>query len=503
MSIKRSSGILMHITSLPSPYGIGDLGPSAYDFVNFLKESDHRYWQILPVTPTQDTFSHSPYSSFSAFGGNPLLISPELLEKSGFIMSKDYSVPEISDPEKVDFPVVERFKRELLEIAFQNFKRKGIHKKEYLKFCKQERFWLEDHSLYVALQKNFQSEWMEWPERYRDRDAGALTEAKNEFSDAIEKEKFIQFLFYSQWQGLTKFAAKNGIGFFGDIPFYINLGSVDCWANQKYFKLDSNKQPTAVSGVPPDYFSETGQLWGTPVFNWKALQEDDFKWWVERIKHNLDLFDLVRLDHFRAFSAYWEIPAGHLTAIEGKWKKTPGVAFFNRLKKEIPTMRLVAEDLGDLDQPVYDLIDKFDFPGMRVLQFAFGDDIANTTHIPHRYSANNIVYSGTHDNNTTKGWYVKTGKTERKNLSLYNGRRVHSGNVHKVMHRLALASVGKVAIVPVQDILGLGEEAKMNFPGTTRGNWLWRISPEVSLHEKAAELRDLNRVYGRFDPEEV
>lgn len=501
MDLKRSCGVLLHITSLPSPFGIGDVGPAAYDFVDFLEKSGHEYWQLLPLNPTDATFSHSPYSSYSAFAGNPLLISPELLEKEGFVDLKKIPKPKDISTSKVHFEVVEAYKKELLERAYQNFKQKK-EKKDFTEFCSRHDKWLDDYSLFISLRKKYElSGWFDWPKDVRDRKPAALKQARTELAESIEKEKFIQYLFFTQWESLTDYAHGKGIKFFGDIPFYINHDSADCWANAAYFKLDEEKMPTHISGVPPDYFSKDGQLWGTPVYEWETLQENEFDWWVARINQNLLLFDLVRLDHFRAFAAYWEVPAGEETAINGKWVKTPGTRFFSLLKKEFPNMPLIAEDLGLLDEPVYKLLRKFDFPGMNVLHFAFGEDRRGNPYLPFNHLPHSVVYTGTHDNNTSRGWYENAGRVERKHLKDYAGVRVTAKNVHLVLHKIALNSVAKLAVVPLQDLTGLGEEAIMNTPGTTEDNWSWRAEPDQIPKELAADFKQLNELFGRVREE--
>ncbi len=497
MELKRSSGILLHISSLPSDFGIGDIGPAAYGFIDFLKASGHHYWQILPLNPTHSNYSHSPYSSSSAFAGNPLFISPSLLEEDGFLKLREFPVSKESTPEKVNFKEVEKYKTDMLEMAFQNFKKKKLSSEAFISFCKNQASWLEDFSLFMALRSKFGNNWTCWPKELKNRRAKALKDAREEFAEIIEKEKFIQFLFFFQWKKLVDYAHKNQVNFIGDIPFYINHDSVDCWVNSGYFKLDEDKQPEKISGVPPDFFSETGQLWGTPVFDWKALKKNNFDWWVDRIRQNLLLFDLVRLDHFRAFSAYWEVPAGDNTAINGKWITTPGAAFFRILKKEFPKMPLIAEDLGSLDEEVYKLMDRFNFPGMKVLHFAFGEDRTKNPYLPFNHSPHNFVYTGTHDNNTSRGWYERLSKTGKVHLKDYSGVRITSKNVHRILHRMLLNSVARVAVIPMQDIIGLGEEAMMNTPGTTKGNWTWRITYEQIPLEKSVGLKALNVLYGR------
>ena len=503
MELERSSGVLLHITSLPSPFDIGDLGPEAYKFIDFLKASGHSYWQLLPLNPTYDKFSHSPYSSDSAFAGNPILISPELLVKEGFI--KNEQIKEQKNvSSKVDYSGAGAYKEKIIEAAFRNFQKRSAKPKDYLDFEKKHSSWLSNYALYRALRLKFDKPWDEWPEKYRDRDEKTLKKAKQELSEVIEKKKFIQYLFFSQWDSLIKYAHSQGVQLIGDIPFYINHDSADCWANAHYFKLDGQKKPTKLSGVPPDYFSKTGQLWGTPVYNWKILKENNYDWWVERIRQNLLLFDLVRLDHFRAFAAYWEVPGGDETAENGKWVKTPGTDFFKIVKKEFPEMPLIAEDLGSLDEPVYKLLDRFNFPGMKVLHFAFGEEKRENPYLPFNHIPNGIVYTGTHDNNTSRGWFKNENKVSKHHLQEYSGQKVDSKNVHKVLHRIALNSVAKLAIVPLQDLIGLGEEAIMNIPGSTTGNWTWRATPDQIPVDRAEEFKALNKLYGRIkeEPEE-
>lgn len=500
MELERSSGILLHITSLPSPFGIGDIGPAAFDFIDFLKASGHRCWQILPLTPTHETFSFSPYSSYSAFAGNPLLISPQLLEKEGLVDLRKDPPPKDLQNGETDFRQAKDYKTRLLEKAFRKFSSQPAPP-AFLKFKRKHAFWLEDYSLYMALWKELgDPDWTRWPLELRDRRKTALKNATKKLSYNLEKERFNQFMFFSQWEKLMAYAHQNQVGIIGDLPFYVNHHSADCWANSEYFKLDSEKQPTHVSGVPPDFFSETGQLWGTPVFHWKKLAENNYDWWVERIRQNLLLFDILRLDHFRAFSAYWEVRAKEPTAMNGTWKKTPGTALFRKIRKEIPDMPFIAEDLGSLDPPVYRLMEAFKFPGMKVLQFAFGEDMEQNPYIPFNYQRNNLVYSGTHDNNTSRGWFRQAGKTQRRNLDTYTGKKITSHNVHLELHRMALQSVAAIAIIPMQDILGLGEEALMNVPGTTQGNWTWRLDSREIPWGSAEELREMNHLFGRLPP---
>ncbi|WP_373058169.1 4-alpha-glucanotransferase [Zunongwangia sp. H14] len=497
MDLKRSSGILLHITSLPSEFGIGDLGPSAYKFIDFLRDSGHHYWQLLPLNPTHAAYYHSPYSSYSAFAGNPLLISPELLVEQDYLNSDEVSKPKKVSHKKVDFKAVEAFKVTILNKAFVNYKSKSASS-SFKKFCNKHRKWLEDFALFQVFTKEYGRGWTSWPAEIKNREDKAIKKAYKDFAEEIEKEKFFQFLFFQQWEGLVEYAQENEIAFIGDIPFYVNHESADCWANAEYFKLNDEKEPTHVSGVPPDYFSETGQLWGTPVFNWKKLQQNNFDWWVQRLKQNLLLFDVVRLDHFRAFSAYWEVPAKEETAINGKWIKTPGTQFFRLIKKEFPEMPFIAEDLGSLDEPVYKLLKRFHFPGMNVLHFAFGEEKADNPYLPFNHKPHSIVYTGTHDNNTSRGWYEALDKTSKKHLRRYTGKEVNKKNVHKILHTLALKSVSKVAVFPLQDLMGKGEEAIMNTPGTIKNNWTWRVEKEEIPVENVKLFREKNILYGRF-----
>lgn len=489
----------MHITSLPGKFGIGDLGPEAYKFIDFLKDSGHTYWQLLPLNPTDGVYNHSPYSSHSAFAGNPLLISPELLEKEGFIDLRDFPLPEKIQSKKAIFDTVEAYKASMFDVAYQKYKSENIAGATFSKFKNEHAHWLDTYCLYLALREKFgKANWVDWPAPLRDRHPEAIKNAENEFFEVIEKEKFIQFLFFSQWSMLAETAHKKGIKLFGDVPFYVNHDSADCWAIPNFFKLDENKQPTHISGVPPDMFSDTGQLWGTPVYDWKVLKNDNYGWWIARLRQNLLLFDVVRLDHFRAFAAYWEVPASEKTAINGKWAETPGKDFFKVLQKEYPKMPFIAEDLGVLDQPVYDLLEEFSFPGMKILQFAFGDENRENPYIPYNHVPHTVVYSGTHDNNTTRGWFEQSGPEVKQHIEDYLGMKVTAENIHEVIHRMVLQSVANLAIVPLQDVVGLGGEAIMNVPGSTEGNWSWRITSEEIPLERTAELLKMNELYGRW-----
>ena len=498
MNFERSSGILIHLSSLPSAHGIGDMGREAYKFVDFLATAGQRYWQLLPLSPTRHESGNSPYSSPSAFAGNVLVISPDELIREGYLSEKQIPHHPTFSESKVDFKNVIDYKVELLETAFKGWK-KHKPQKAYYQFCKIHQHWLDDYAIYMALRAwHGNSSWATWPEDLRRRKPAALKEAADELADQVKKEKFLQFVFYQQWIRLRDYAHKKGIQLIGDVPFYVNYDSADCWSHPDLFKLDENLQPESVSGVPPDFFSETGQLWGTPVFDWAALQNEDYQWWVQRLRQNLNLFDIVRLDHFRAFSEFWEIPAGEKTAVNGKWTSTPGKDFLKHLQKVFPSMPFIAEDLGIIDKPVYELRDNFELPGMLVLQFAFGDDVGENIFAPHNHTPNSIVYTGTHDNNTLKGWYDDAPREVRRNLCRYLGRRVTQKTVAELLHRTALQSVARLAIIPIQDILGLGSEAIMNIPGTSEDNWDWRLKQGLLSEALARRLNHLNQVYGRI-----
>lgn len=502
----RSAGILLHITSLPSRFGIGDLGPEAYTFADQLQEAGQRYWQILPLNPTEIGYGNSPYSSHSAFAGNPLLISPDLLVQDGLLHQKDLIHSESFDDARVDFERASRFKIRLLHKAFKNFTEEmpDVLWKDFVSFQKEHKLWLQDYAYFSAFKKHFNHKsWVEWPKEIKSRQKQGLEDLAIQLNDKVEFEMFLQFLFYRQWDRLKAYCNNQGIVFFGDMPFYVSHDSADVWSHPHLFKLDKQGNPTDVSGVPPDYFSETGQLWGTPVFDWQKLQEQDFDWWLHRIEHNLRLFGLLRLDHFRAFSAYWQVPASEKTAINGKWVKTPGAALLKMAKQKFDYLPIVAEDLGEIDQPVRDLMHTFDLPGMRVLLFAFGEDLPGSLYAPHNHVQNSIVYTGTHDNNTVRGWYEhEASRSDKRRLRRYSNHYVNIDNAHGVMIWLTYLSVSQLAVVPMQDVLGLGQEYIMNKPSTGSGNWEWRLQPNHFTPAHMAELKELATRYGRWkEPE--
>jgi malto-oligosyltrehalose synthase/4-alpha-glucanotransferase len=496
---KRGSGILMHITSLPSAFGIGDIGKEAYCFVDFLKKSGQKYWQLLPLNPITASQSYSPYSPLSSMAGNVLLISPETLLKDGLLSEKDLK-GFAGSGSKLDYQSVEHQKFALLDIAYQNFKSQNDDA-AFQDFCKREFFWLDDFALFSLIKEEQQQRpWNEWPSDIRKRKTNALNKIVGSNAEALDKIKWLQFIFFKQFADLKQYAHKNQVKLIGDLPFYISYDSVDVWAHPQLFKLDEEGNNAGIAGVPPDYFNEDGQLWGMPVYRWDVMAKEGYAWWKQRLQKNMELFDLLRLDHFRAFASYWEVPAGEETAINGKWLPGPGAEFFEVMRQELGKLPFIAEDLGDIDDDVYVLRDGFEMPGMKVLQFAFGDDMASSIHIPHQYETENcVVYTGTHDNTTTRGWFKsESTKENRRNLELYLGKPVTKDNVHFQLIRLAFASTARLAIIPVQDVLGLGKKARMNTPSSTENNWGWRLGVGELKQEHGKMLHELSKIFGRL-----
>ena len=496
----RSAGVLMHITSLPSHYGIGDFGKEALLFADFLSRSRQKYWQLLPLNPTESGMGHSPYSSISSMAGNTLLLCPELIAKDGLLDKselKDYHLPK---KDTVDFEQAEKNKELLFAKAFQNFN-EGNFKSlsiEFKQFCEKESFWLNDFATYVGLKQKFKKAWFDWPTEYKLRNKEALKKFGVEQEEFLTKVKWLQFMFFRQWKRLKSYCNNLNIQLFGDVPFYVSYDSADVWANPDIFSLDEKGTMIGVAGVPPDYFNSNGQLWGMPVYKWEVLKQRNYDWWLQRIRKNMELYDVVRLDHFRAFYDYWEVPAAEKTAINGKWVLGPGSDFFEAVKKEFGKLPFIAEDLGDINEGVHRLRDEFALPGMKVLQFAFGGDMPGSIYIPHNYTTNYIAYTGTHDNNTTKGWFRQdAGKTERKNFERYTGEKPKEKNINESLMRMAYASVAQTVIVPIQDVLGLDESARMNTPASVEKNWLWRITPDQLSKSHEVLLREWVKLYNR------
>lgn len=495
---KRSSGILLHITSLPGRFGIGDFGPAAYQFIDFLTDSGQNYWQVLPFTYTTPASGNSPYNCLSAFAGNPLLISPEELIKSGLLESADLKNAPSFPSDKIDYKAVSSWRYKLLDTAFERFKNRD-KPADYERFLKDNAFWLDDFTLFMAFSRELNSvQWYKWPGKIRNRKPAALKAARKRLKDQIDRETFIQYVFRRQYSHVKYACERHGIQLMGDIPIYVALDSADVWAHPRLFKLDSSRRPKFHAGVPPDYFSKTGQLWGNPVYNWDYHVKTDFEWWMERVRYNLEMFDLVRIDHFRGLIAYWQVPAGDKTAMNGKWVDSPSREFFSRLFRMFPFAPVVAEDLGQITDDVRQAIEKFSFPSMRVLQFGFDGDLGGNLHCPHNYIPNCIAYTGTHDNNTVRGWFdSETTESQKRNISDYVGHKVTSTNVNWAMIRLAMSSIANAAIIPMQDILGLRGEARMNYPSKRSGNWQWKLRKNALKPRQVERLRYMTHLYGR------
>ncbi|MEJ7847239.1 MAG: 4-alpha-glucanotransferase [Pyrinomonadaceae bacterium] len=518
MKFPRGSGILLHITSLPSPFGIGDFGESAFRFVDYLEWAGQKYWQILPLGQTG--YGNSPYGCYSAFAGNIYLISPEtlvaesLLSEPGAIATgyferiKDKGERINEDPgspatDKVDYGKAIDFKNEFLAESFEKFKQTADKTliSEFHRFCDENAFWLEDYSLFQALKlKKDYASWTDWEEGLRLREPDALKTARQGLDDETFAQKFYQFVFFKQWNELKRYANEKGIKIIGDIPIYLTSDSCDVWCNQEQFKLDAEGKPSVVAGVPPDSFSSTGQLWGSPIYDWEKMRSGGFKWWAERIRFNLRMFDIARIDHFIGLTRAWEVPAGDKTAESGQWVSVPGQDLFSTLRYVLGDPALIAEDLGEVTHEVERLRDDFGLPGMRILQFAFGGD-SNNLHMPHNFIQNAVVYSGTHDSDTVVGWY-KARARKRNNQSGeadYCRRYLQSNGkeIHWDFIRAALSSVADIAIVPMQDVLGLDNSARMNLPGTTDNNWTWRVREDDFSEDIARRLREMTQLFNR------
>ena len=491
--IKRSSGILMHITSLPSPYGIGTFGRSAYEFVDFLVKAGQKYWQILPLGSTG--FGDSPYQSFSAFAGNPYYIDFDLLNKDGILRKEDYNTLDFGkNPEKINYEKIFKHKMAVLKIAFS--KSKGRYKFKIEKFKEEHSNWLEDYALYMAVKEKFGLvSWQHWDVDIKLRKPKALKKYKDELREEIEYWVFLQYLFFKQYKELKQYANSNGVKIIGDIPIYVAEDSADTWANSEMFLLDELKKPTVVSGCPPDAFSVTGQLWGNPIYNWELLDKQGYKWWIERIRANIKLYDVTRIDHFRGFESYWEIPYGDETAENGTWVKGPGIKLFNAIKGALGEINIIAEDLGFLTDEVINFRIHSGYPGMKVLQFAF-DSREESDYLPHNYDKNCVVYTGTHDNDTVNGWFKNTNIEDVafavKYLTLNEEEGYNWGFI-----RGALSSVGNLAVAQMQDYLGLGEEDRMNIPSTVGENWQWRVKKEDLSDMLSDKIYKITKLYGR------
>lgn len=496
----RNAGVLLHITSLPSAFGIGDLGREAFKFVDFLASAGQHYWQVLPVSPSGEEQAWSPYSAVSAMAGNPLLLSPEGLADQGWLSHQEIRRYWVPNTGKVNYKAALNLRETLFEKAFHTFLSQPKDQSVFLDFCEQQAWWLDDFATYMVLREvNDNKPWYSWPAQYKNRNPKALGDINRFHGEKISKVKWLQYAFHLQWKALRNYARDKQVLLFGDLPFYVGYDSADVWSHPEIFKLDAQRNIKGVAGVPPDYFNENGQLWGMPVFRWDVLKRRKYNWWIDRIRRNFELFDLVRLDHFRAFAAYWEVPADETTARNGKWRKGPGADLFHAIADNLGPLAFVAEDLGDIDDAVFALRDQFAFPGMKVLQFAFGDNMPSSEYIPHNYSDNFFVYTGTHDNNTTVGWWLKdSDQKTRANVKLYVDQPgVNQNNIHLFLGRLAYASVARTVILPLQDVLGLDHTARMNLPASTKMNWQWRLKPsQLTLSARNLLLKWV-RVYRR------
>jgi 4-alpha-glucanotransferase len=500
MPFDRSSGLLLHITSLPSYGGIGDLGPAAFAFADFLAAAKQRLWQVLPLSPTG--YGNSPYAALSAFAGNPLLISLEYLSDWGWIDGERIAhLPGRSG--NVQFDDVIRAKLPLIEEAARNFlhKHNAEQWSRFEGYCRTNATWLDSFAFYSVLRRKFHgASWHSWPAEFAHRDPQALAHIRQENSEEFAVQQVIQFAFDEQWHSLRNYCAEKNIRFIGDVAIFVNYDSADVWTNPGIFELREDLTPIRVSGVPPDYFSKTGQRWGNPLYRWDILEQQGFAWWVDRIRRANSLYDIIRLDHFRGFEAFWAIPGEDDTAVNGKWIKAPGEQLFEKLREQIGDLPFIAEDLGLITPEVDALREQFDFPGMRILQFGFSNRGAHN-YLPHRYEPNTVVYTGTHDNDTTRGWW-QHGATKVEKEAINNYLAPPQDDVVGALIRAAASSVADICLFPVQDILGLGSEARMNVPSQSQNNWGWRCPEGLLTNEVAARLAALTEVTDRDLPPE-
>ena len=505
MSFPRSSGILLHPTSLPGPYGIGELGREAHRFADFLRDAGQKIWQVLPLGPTG--YGDSPYQCFSAFAGNPLLLSLDKLVERGYLKKQDLENRPIFPGDHVDFGRVIEWKLPLLRKASQGLAGSGADHADYEAFCQRHSTWLKDFALFMALKNTHNLVmWTLWEPKCALRDTAALEQARRDLRDEIESQKFIQFEFERQWTELKAHCARNGIRLMGDVPIYVAQDSSDVWAQPELFELLPDGKPRVIAGVPPDYFSATGQCWGNPIYNWEAHSKQGYAWWIARFRRSLEMLDLIRLDHFRGFEAYYEIPGDATTAIKGIWVKGPGAALFEALESALGQLPIVAENLGVITPEVEGLRERFGFPGMAILQFAFGKDPQAPNFKPHNYPHHRVAYTGTHDNDTVVGWWNSTGEGDStrtpEDIEKEFGfaRRylnTDGSEINWVMIRTLMASVADTVLFPLQDVIGAGSEGRMNLPGTPSGNWRWRFRNADLFPGMAARLKEMARTYDR------
>jgi len=498
----RYGGLLLHPTSLPGKYGIGDFGPEIFKFIDLLVDANFQIWQILPLGPTG--YGNSPYQSLSTYAGNPLLISPTKLEILGLLDLGEIDIPNFPK-DRVDFGKVIPFRWKILKKAFNNFTRLSRSlfglKNRFKMFKEYHYSWLEDYSLFMSIKENNNlKSWIDWDISLKLRDKKALMEYRQEKKSQIEFHKFVQFLFFVQWEEVKSYAQQRNLKILGDLPIFVSMDSSDVWSNPDLFYLDNRGGLIYVAGVPPDYFSDTGQRWGNPIYRWDKLKNENYKWWIQRIKHTLTFVDILRIDHFRGFDAYWRIPANESTAVSGEWILGPGIDFFNKLKQSLgDPLPIIAENLGYLTPTAEELLETTGFPGMNVLQFAFiEEEDLNTINpnLPHNFNPNTVVYTGTHDNSTTLSWFKNLSKKKRKFLLEY--LKSEGEDIVGDMIRLAWSSVAKISIIPFQDLLRLGNESRMNKPGSVKGNWEWRFTWNQVSERRITEISTLSRLFGRF-----
>ena len=497
MKVNRGSGIIMHIASLPGKYGIGTLGKEAYEFGDFLKKAGQKYWQILPLGQT--SYGDSPYQSFSAFAGNPYFIDFDMLKEDGLLNKKDYyKVNFGNNPESIDYSIIFVKKMKILRIAYENSKKNKPSDLEI--FEKEESFWLDDYALYMTIKSDFDlNSWQTWDDDIKFRKEEALNKYRKDFSDEIGYWKFLQYEFFKQWKNLKTYVNDLGIEIIGDIPIYVAEDSADVWSNPDAFLLDKETlKPLKVSGCPPDMFSETGQLWGNPIYDWDYIDKTGYKWWIDRIKQSLKIYDVLRIDHFKGFESYWSIPAGDKTAEFGEWVKGPEMKIFDAIKDKLGDVNIIAEDLGTLTEDTIKLRNNTGFPGMKILEFAF-DGPSNNPFLPHNYEKNFIAYTGTHDNDTVIGWIETTGgkeevKKAKEYLMLNEEEGYNWGFIRGIW-----SSIANISIAQMQDFLGLGNEARINFPSTLGGNWQWRVKDGVITDKLAERIYKLTKIYGRCE----
>jgi len=492
----RKSGVLMPVASLPGNYGIGTFGKNAYKFIDRLKEAGQKYWQILPLGPTG--YGDSPYQSFSTFAGNPYFIDLDMLIEQGLLTEKECNEYDFgSNPNDIDYEKIYLSRFKVLKKAYLRSKHKET--KEYKEYIKANKFWLEDYALFMAVKNSMDGvSFTNWDDDIRLRKDSAIKEYSEKYSDEIDFYCFLQYMFSCQWAALKAYANKNEIKIVGDIPIYVAFDSADTWSNPELFQFDENILPIGVAGCPPDGFSPTGQLWGNPLYNWDYHKKTNFEWWVSRIRHCTKIYDVVRIDHFRGFDEYYAIPYGDKTAENGKWEKGPGIALFNEIKKQLGDVEIIAEDLGFLTDSVIKLVKDSGYPSMKVLQFAF-DSREESDYLPHNYNSNCVVYTGTHDNDTTLGWYKSIGKKDKDFAIRYlNNKYRKLSDIPWDYIRLAMGSVAKFCIIPIQDYLGLGSEARINTPSTLGSNWRWRMDEDAFTEDLAKKIFKLTKLYGRL-----